>query len=276
MAGPTTLLLIAAFLLGTIVGSFLNVLIYRAGSGKGILGRSQCLSCGKALRPMMLIPLFSYLVQRGRCAYCGAKLSSQYPLIEAATGALFVIIVRVNAIDPWTADMMQLLTLCLDATLWSTLLVIVVYDLKHKIILDRLSLVLAFLALLSLLFRWQSGLLVPMFLPLLGVYLSPVFDLFAGPLLALPFALLWYFSGGRAMGLGDAKLSWGLGWYLGFSGGISAVILGFWTAFVPSLLLLLLPRKRFTMKSEIPFAPFLVFGALIVYVWGIDILQWTF
>ncbi|MDO8520570.1 MAG: prepilin peptidase [bacterium] len=263
------------FILGTIVGSFLNVLIYRMGSGAGFLGRSKCLSCGKTLSALMLIPLISFFLQRGRCVHCGAKLSWQYPLVEGTTGLLYLLVWSVHGFDPLTSDMLEIALFLLDAAIWSILLSIIVYDLKHKIIPDRLSLLFALLAGTGLFLKWQWGLLTPIFLPLLGVYIPVWLDALAGPLLALPFALLWLLSGGRAMGLGDATLAWGLGWFLGFSGGISAVVLGFWTAFFPSLFLLLLRRKRFTMKSEVPFAPFLVLGALIVYWFGIDLLQWT-
>jgi prepilin signal peptidase PulO-like enzyme (type II secretory pathway) len=265
-----------SFLLGAIFGSFLNVVIYRTGSGVGYSGRSRCLSCGKDLTAMMLIPLFSFLFQGGRCAYCKAKLSWQYPLVEAASGALFVMVWWVTKFDPLASSFEETILFGLELLIWLTLLLIVAYDVKHKIIPDRFSLTFALLAGALALLRWHWGFVVPQFLPLFGVYTPVWLDLLAGPLLALPFALLWLFSGGRAMGLGDAKLVWGLGWLLGFAGGISAVILAFWTAFFPSIILLFLPRKHFTMKSEIPFAPFLILGALLVFVCGIDILQWSF
>jgi leader peptidase (prepilin peptidase)/N-methyltransferase len=182
----------------------------------------------------------------------------------------------VTNFDPLAASLTDTTLFGLDVLIWLILLLIVVYDVKHKIIPDRFSLVFALLAGILALSRLYWVPAVPHFIPFFGVYTPLWLDLLAGPLLALPFALLWLFSGGRAMGLGDAKLAWGLGWFLGFSGGVSAIILAFWTAFFPSIILLFLPRKHFTMKSEIPFAPFLILGALLVYVWGIDILQWSF
>lgn len=270
------ILAVLVFIFGTVFGSFLNVVIYRMGSGVGYWGRSKCLSCGKELTPSMLVPVFSFLFQRGRCRHCGAKLSWQYPLVEGVAGALFLVVLLVTKFDPLHASWADAVFFVLDAAIWMTLLTIMVYDLKHKIIPDRLSLLFAVLAGMLLFFRWHLGLLLPHFVPLLGEDIPPWIDFFAGPLCALPFALLWFFSGGRAMGFGDAKLAWGIGWLLGFFGGISAIILAFWIAFFPSIVLLFLPRKRFTMKSEIPFAPFLIFGALLVFVWGIDILRWSF
>jgi len=264
------------FICGTIFGSFLNVVIYRMGSGVGYFGRSKCLSCGKTLTPSMLVPVFSFLFARGRCRYCGVKLSWQYPLVETAAGVLFLAVLWVTGFDSLHASLLEAAFFALETAIWMTLLTITVYDLKHKIIPDRLSLLLAVLACAVLLLRWNFGLLTPHFVPFLGEFIPLWVDLLAGPLLFLPFALLWLFSGGRAMGLGDAKLALGLGWFLGFSGGVTAIILAFWIAFFPSLFLLFLSRKHFTMKSEIPFAPFLILGALLVFVWGIDILGWAF
>ena len=78
--------LTCVFVLGTAVGSFLNVLIYRLGSGAGLSGRSRCLSCGKTLTARMLIPILSFVFQHGRCAHCEARISWQYPLVEIAAG----------------------------------------------------------------------------------------------------------------------------------------------------------------------------------------------
>ncbi len=270
-----TVLALLVFVLGLIIGSFLNVVIYRFGSGIRVTGRSKCLSCGKTLTAAMLIPLASFLFMRGRCGYCGTKLSWQYPLVEMLTGALFVIAAHVNGLFGMSASPHQLTVFIIEALIWAVLIVITVYDLKHRIIPDMLSLLFALLAGILLLLKWSWGLMVIPFLPFLDSV--PVWiNAAAGVLLALPFAMLWFFSGGRAMGLGDAKLAWGIGWFLGFAGGVSAAVLAFWVAFFPSLTLLLVRSKHFTMKSEIPFAPFLIIGTFIVYTFGIDILSWTF
>jgi prepilin signal peptidase PulO-like enzyme (type II secretory pathway) len=105
-----------------------------------------------------------------------------------------------------------------------------------------------------------------------------IIDFLAGPLLALPFALVWYFSKGEWMGLGDAKLALGIGWFLGLAGGISALCIGFWAGAVISVGLLLIQRhmkkrnrNRLSLKSEVPFAPFLIIGLLVVYFFPMDI-----
>lgn len=267
--------LVMVFGVGVIVGSFLNVVIYRLGSGAGFGGRSKCLSCGKILRPSMLIPLLSFLFQKGKCAYCSASLSWQYPLVELSTGGLFLLSALHNHLSLETLSLQTLLFFAFDACIWAILVLVTVYDAKHKIIPDILSVLFALFAGALLLMKYHYGIFPEQTIAIFDA-IPWWIDLVAGPLLFAPFAVLWFLSGGRAMGLGDAKLSFGMGWFLGFSGGISAVIFGFWIAFFPSILLLFLRRKHFTMKSEIPFAPFLILGTLVVYVFQISILNWTF
>jgi leader peptidase (prepilin peptidase)/N-methyltransferase len=267
--------LVLIFIFGAIIGSFLNVVIYRLGSGSSLGGRSKCLACGKILRAHMLIPLWSYLFLRARCAYCQSRISAQYFFVECTTGLLFVLAASVNHLNLFFPEGAAFLLFLFEASILSTLVVVTAYDLKHKIIPDRLSLLFALLAGALLLLKWHLGIFPETFTSLLGD-MPQWIDVAAGPLLALPFGALWFFSGGRAMGFGDAKLAWGIGWFLGFSKGITAVIFSFWIAFIPSLILLLLPRKSFTMKSEIPFAPFLVLGTLVVYAFGLDLFNWVF
>ena len=268
-------LLVLAGLFGVAIGSFLNVVIFRLRSGMKLTGRSRCMACSKTLTPRMLVPLFSYLFQRGRCAYCSVRISPQYFLVEAALGVIFAVIVVVHQFDPLHTTLVEATWVIIDALIWTIFLGITVYDLRHKIIPDSFSFALAISAGVLLLLKWKFGLIPTYYIPFLD-YVPSWIDFAAGPFLAIPFALLWFFSGGRAMGLGDAKLALGLGWFLGFSYGVSAVILAFWVAFFPSIALLLLRGKNFTMKSEIPFAPFLVIGAFLTYAFGVDILGWSF
>lgn len=267
-------LIVFALILGVAVGSFVNVLVFRLRSGAHIGGRSKCMSCAKTLMPRMLVPLFSFIYQRGRCVYCKTRLSYQYPLVELALGLLYVAILLVHQFDPLKTTLLQSFFVIADVIIWTTLLAITAYDLRHKIIPDTFSLLFAVVAGSVLLLKWNMGLLPEYYIPFVNSVPWWI-DLAAGPLLALPFALLWFFSGGRAMGLGDAKLAWGMGWFLGFPYAVSAVILSFWVAFIPSLFLLFLSKRNLTMKSEIPFAPFLVIGTFLVYAFHINILTWA-
>lgn len=144
----------------------------------------------------------------------------------------------------------------------SLLVIILVYDIHHKIIPDGIVYVFISLA------------FVQMFIGPGPIFVVPgIWDLLAGPLLFLPFFALWYFSKGLWMGLGDGKLALGMGWFLGLEGGVTTVLLAFWIGAIVSLVVLFyvaIKHKSFLgfrkkMKLEIPFAPFLILGFLIVF-----------
>ncbi len=263
------------FLLGISIGSFLNVLIYRMGSGSRITGRSKCLACGKVLTPLMLVPLVSFVMLRARCGHCGTRISFQYPLVEFATGLLFVLVAVKNGLYLSEYIPLHLTVAVLEAFLWSVLMVVLVYDIKHKIIPDALSLLFAGVAGVILYIKTTHGLMSLPYLPFID-HTPQWVNWASAPLVALPLALVWLLTLGKGMGLGDAKLAWGIGWFLGLSGAVSAIVLSFWVAFFPSIALLFLRSKQFTMKSEIPFAPFLIIGTLIAYTFDVNILSWTF
>lgn len=263
------------FIFGVCIGSFLNVVIYRMGSGTSLRGRSKCFSCGKQLTALMLIPLLSYFVMRGRCGYCGSKISPQYPLIEIATGLLFALTAYKTHLLSFSLSNTDLLITALEAGIWAVLVVVFVYDWKHKIIPDKLSLLFAVLSGVLLYIKYIYGMSPFPYIPFLESVPKWI-DWAGAPAVAVPLALVWLATLGRGMGLGDAKLAWGIGWFLGFSGGITAVILSFWIAFFPSLVLLFLKKNHFTMKSEIPFAPFLILGTFVTYTFGVNILTWVF
>ncbi|OGG53488.1 hypothetical protein A3H16_01785 [Candidatus Kaiserbacteria bacterium RIFCSPLOWO2_12_FULL_53_8] len=253
---------LALGIFGLIVGSFLNVLIIRHGV-RSIGGRSACMACGRQLLWHDMIPVVSWITLAGRCRHCRTSISPQYPLVEAATGILFAMI----GAAPFPTDIAYKLLFCTIAAL---LIAITVYDLRHTIIPDLWAYTFAGLALFSALaFPIQTTNYWPTVL-------------LAGPIAALPLFAFWFFSRGRWMGLGDAKLALGIGWLLGPIYGIFAVFLAFIIGAVVSVCVLLpLPHivrlfKKagiarsgssisYTMKSEIPFGPFLIVSCFIVW-----------
>ena len=260
---------VIVFVFGLIIGSFLNVIILRYDnlSWKSLFGRSHCLSCGNSLRWYELVPVLSFLFQKGKCRKCGKKISWQYPLVEMLTAFLFLLIFNFNfpnfqivSINSFS----QFFNLIYLWIIFSILIVIVVYDIRHKIIPDGLSFLFASLSFLGLFFN--------------NINLSWL-DLLSGILLSLPFSLLWLVSRGRWIGLGDAKLTLGIGWFLGFIDGLSAVAISFWAGAFFGIFLILLSRlqtlffkgKTFTIKSEIPFAPFLILGMVLIYFFRWDV-----
>ncbi|HCB35053.1 MAG: hypothetical protein A2W52_02255 [Candidatus Taylorbacteria bacterium RIFCSPHIGHO2_02_49_25] len=268
------------FAFGAIIGSFLNVVVLRYGT-KTFGGRSRCFSCGKTLRWFELIPALSFLLQKGRCLGCKGNISMQYPLVELLTGLVFTAVAwkefpfLLSSFSPFS--ILHTSYFILLFVLWSLLIAISIYDFKHKIIPSELL----------------SGVLAAAFLLftlrlIAGRAEYPWLDALGGFFFAIPFALLWLLSGGRAMGLGDAKLMLLFSWVLGFSRGLSALIVSFWIGAAAALcalsykgILSLLPHTVFSRhrsalknlgpKTELPLGPFLALGLFLVYLFGFDV-----
>jgi len=262
----TILVFIFIFLLGTIIGSFLNVVIYRFNTGKTIVhGRSICMTCNRNLRWYELIPIFSFLIQSGKCRRCASKISHQYPLVEIVTGLMFTLIAFYFLPIMSFSMTSYILLVVLFVFIFSLLIVISVYDIRHKVIPDKIVYIFLFVSLLSIFINHTS----------IGhLFVIPsLMNIVSGPLFALPFALIWLFSRGRAMGLGDAKLMLGIGWMLGISATLASVILSFWIGSVIGLVIMFFYDKKMNLKTEIPFAPFLIIGALITLIFNLNIFK---
>lgn len=253
-----------AGLFGLIIGSFLNVVILRHRE-RPLTGRSACMACGEKLAWYDLIPLVSYVSLGGRCRGCKERISLQYPAVEAATAVLFALIA-----DAYfhTVPLLSLQALLIVPYLAiaALLIAITVYDLYHKIIPNEWAYLFAALALITSMLSLPYG-------------ASAVWLLVAGPLAAAPLFFLWAISRGTWMGLGDPKLALGMGWLLGPWLGLMAVMLAFIIGAVVSLTVLIPVsalrhrHDRITMKSEVPFGPFLVASTLIVWLgtmYGLD------
>ena len=274
-------LIVLIFVFGLIIGSFLNVVILRHGSGRSLGGRSFCTACGKTLGWTELVPLFSFIFLRGRCRSCKSKISWQYALVEFSTGLIFVLIFLKFFDFAAIQNSLFIIPFAYSLIVWCLLEVMFAYELNHQIIPD--SFVYSFI-ILSLVFRLSQVTFVPA-----AVFSDPsMLDLLSGPILFLPFFSLWYFSGGKWMGFGDGKLALGIGFQLGLLGGISAVMIGFWIGAIVSIIRLFLshaakkgmlpgfilksPIKNLTMKSEVAFAPFLIMGVAAVYFFGFNVI----
>src|SRR3990167_3749855 len=180
----------SAAVLGLILGSFLNALLFRFNTGKSVLrGRSRCMHCGHMLAAVDLVPVFSYIYLRAACSYCRSRISWQYPIVEASAAALSVLVYLQNP-EP--------LHYVLGLAVRMTLLFIVVYDLRHQII------------------PWSaSGLLAVLGLGHVWILGFDIWTLAAGPILAAPLLLISLVSRGRGVGGGDGAPPPGLGGRLG-------------------------------------------------------------
>lgn len=254
------------FVFGLIIGSFLNVVILRYHSGQSLAGRSHCLSCGANLSWLELFPVVSFLIQGGRCRECHCKISWQYPLVELLTGFLFVLVffsfgAGTNLI--WVVYYLVVVSLLVAVT---------VYDLKHKIIPDLFVFLIGLLALLKpwLVFLEKKGLAF-----VISDYKTA---LLGGGIAGLVFFLLWFFSAGRWLGFGDVKLAFAVGLLLGPSKVWTAMVLAVWLGAIAGLALIVLSKtklfgfnKYFTIKSELPFAPFIVLGVILNLIFQINV-----
>jgi leader peptidase (prepilin peptidase) / N-methyltransferase len=257
------------FIFGAIIGSFLDVVAYRLHTGKSLNGRSHCLSCGMTLRWYELIPVVSFLALRATCRTCKARIPLRCFLMEVITGLTFLLMYYLHG-----DDVVLLVTYFGIAAL---LILIVAYDLRHTIIPDEL--VLALLA-------FSLG--VVTYAALMGEgQLGPVLSHVAAGLAGGAFlGSFWLISGGKWMGLGDAKLMVPLGILLGPWGTFGMLVLSFWIGAAISLALILVEKlfregttrvsffgAPLKIRSEIPFAPFLVLGFSLVHFFHVDIFE---
>jgi len=264
------------FILGLIVGSFLNAVIYRLGYNDSVMkGRSYCPHCHHQLSWQDLIPLVSFLLLRGRGRYCERRISWQYPVVEISTGLIFLLIFNFEFRILNEFSNFLILQTAYLFTIVSLLIVLFAYDLKHYILPDKILFpaigivlgyrVFEFLNLndWDLFGIWSLG--FGAFAPLVNAILSAIFA-------AAFFFAIFAVSKGRAMGFGDVKLALFMGLFLGYP----AIVIALYSAFMIGgiLGLLLIAMKRKQMKSEVPFGPFLITGTFIALFWGDSILQW--
>jgi leader peptidase (prepilin peptidase) / N-methyltransferase len=250
------------FILGSVVGSFLNVVILRLPEDKSLHGRSACPHCHTQLRWYDLVPLISFLVLGGRCRTCRKPVSWRYFIIEFLTGLTFALLFM--WLRPATAFDFVLFA---RAIFFSCFLVITfVVDLEHYLILDWVLLPAGIIILLlnigldlvSLPTVWWQG--------------HTVSGLIGGGAVCLLFYGIWRLSRGQWMGFGDVKLVFVLGLMVGWPLIIVNLFLGFGIGALVSLVLLALGTKK--MKSAIPFGTFLAVSAFITMVCGSNLWVW--
>lgn len=239
------------FILGAIVGSFLNVVILRYNTGRSIVtGRSACFSCAKKLGWYNMIPLLSFLFQGGKCSNCSSKISRQYPMVELLTGISFILLYLKFGLTS---------SFLFYSSIFSILIVIAVYDLRHKIIPDDFVYLLITLGFFRLTYIY--------------LFVSPtmaVSSFLGGSLMFMFLGFFWLISSGVWMGFGDAKLILGLGWLNTLCYGITALIYSFWLGAAIGVSINLLFRRI----KEVPFAPFLIAGFVIVFFYNSNLFSY--
>lgn len=230
------------------LGSFLNVCIYRIPRKESIAyPPSHCPSCGQRLRPLELIPVVSFLWQRGRCRHCGVRISWRYPLVELLTAVLLLTVYLLHG-NSWASVHWGVFT--------ALLIVISFIDLDTQLIPSELVYI-------GMAWAGAYNLLVqPM----------PLFEWLLGGLLGFGlFYAIYYFSNG-GMGGGDVRLAGMLGLFLGWRLLLLALLWSFVGGALVSLLLL--ASGRVTRKDAIPFGPFMAVGGWAAAIWGERFLTW--
>ena len=239
--------LVAIGVLGLLLGSFLNVVIWRMPRGESLSKpRSRCPSCGTAIRPWDNVPVLSWLALRGRCRHCGARISPRYPLVEALTAGVFVAVALGRGVDD-------------DLLLWlplaAALVAIAGIDLDHRIIPNKIVVPAAIWGVAAtLLFRPDNvddGLIAG------GIAFGALF-----------LAALAYPAG---MGMGDVKLAGVMGIYLG-SSVAPAMLVAFLAGSIVGVAILA-REGRSARKKGVPFGPFLALGGIVGIVFGPELVD---
>lgn len=238
------------FIFGLIIGSFLNVCIWRLPREESIIRPgSHCPACSTALGVRDLVPVLSWLFLRGKCRACGEKISPRYPVVELLSGGLFLATYLHYGLTPG---------LLAGLVFLGFMVAITFIDLDHQIILDGM------LALLAV-----CGLGLQLWTGAVGI-VNMLIGAGAGGGLLLLLAILS--RGG--MGGGDVKFAAALGFWLGWPGILLGLFIGFVLGGVISLLLLASGLRG--RKDFIPFGPFIAIGAWIALLYGRKILGWYF
>ena len=248
--------LLIFFILGSAVGSFLNVVSDRVTKGEGILGRSYCDHCSTPLTALDLFPIISFIGLGAKCRFCKRKISWQYPIVEAITATFFSLAFFVLA----AAGELTTVNLGYWLFLISTLIVVAVVDFKYSLIPTTFVYVASAVALFYAYFLFTPN-----------VFLEHVLAAFAASLF---FLLIVILSRGRGMGQGDIVLAFLMGMVLGYWGSAVALFLSFLSGACVALLLIALGKKKF--GQTVPFAPFLVFGFMVSLFWWQQIINWYF
>lgn len=252
------LLAIFTGILGLIIGSFLNAVIFRLRSGEQfVTGHSKCPACGHQLGFFDLIPVFSFIFLRGKCRYCNKPIDWQYPMVELVTAAIFVIGFFQFPISPLAGQAnFQSLSFFTYLIFSCFLIIIFVYDLRYYLILDKVSLT-------ALIIAFGANYL-------LG---RPLINLAVAAMVIGGFFMLQFIvSRGKWIGGGDVRLGLVMGAMLGWP--IGLVALGLAYVIGAAIGLLLVAFKKKDLNSQLPFGAFLSLTTWACLLWGEKILTW--
>jgi leader peptidase (prepilin peptidase)/N-methyltransferase len=244
---------IVSIIFGAMIGSFLNVCIYRLPKEESIVWPgSHCPHCQKSIRFYDNIPLLSYFLLRGKCRYCEGSISIQYPLVEGVTVLSSLLLIMKFGLS---------LSFLFYFAFVAALTVVTVIDLYHQIIPDVISLP-----------GIGVGLLASLLIPQITFWNSLIGILLGGGSLFLVATLYQWFFKREGMGGGDVKLLAMIGAFLGWKAVILTILLSSLIGSITGIVIMVLKGKNF--KYAIPFGPFLSLGAVISLFYGERLIRW--
>jgi prepilin signal peptidase PulO-like enzyme (type II secretory pathway) len=269
------------FIFGIIFGSFFNVVSMRYDGDHFLLdphiigGRSHCSHCGKTLRWFELVPLFSFLIQGGRCRRCKVRLSPQYPTVEFISGVIFVMV-------PWCVAGFSAITAAgwPFSALWIlaflVLLLSSVIDIRTGIIPDELNVALGVIAVLLGIFSVAANTNATLMGPFSDI-LHIGGSVWAGRVVGAIFGFAFFeflllVTRERGIGMGDVKLALPLGLLFGWPDILPVIGFAFICGALAGVALIVLKKK--TMKATLPFGPFLAFSSACVFFFGSPVAIW--
>jgi leader peptidase (prepilin peptidase)/N-methyltransferase len=240
---------ILIFILGALIGSFLNVLIIRIPKDENVaFPASHCIKCNTPLKPWHNIPIFSWLFLKGQCAFCGEKISYQYPLVELISALIFVAVFMKMGISVPTLGI---------AVTFLVLLALSVIDFYHKMVPDSLNLLALTLAIVS-----------AFSLPMLLEHTVNAL-LFAGGFSLLRFYIS-YIIKQEAMGEADIMIAATMGALLG----VKLTLVAIFFSAVLALPAMMMLRNETDESKQVPFIPFLALATWIVYIFDMPIMSY--
>ena len=237
---------ILIFTFGIVIGSFLNVCIYRIPMHETVVTeRSHCMRCGYQLSWYDMIPVFSWLCLGGKCRKCKEPISPQYPIVEATNGVLYLLVFAVCGFE------LDSIIYCLMA---SALLVLSVIDWRTYEIPIGINIFILVLGILHIVIDYQN-------------WLDYVIGFFS---ISIVLLILFYVSGGRAIGGGDVKLMAAAGVVIGWK----LIILAFFIGCIVGSIIHLTRMKLSGADKVLAMGPYLAVGIMIATLWGEKLISW--
>jgi leader peptidase (prepilin peptidase)/N-methyltransferase len=251
------------FILGTIIGSFLNVLVVRGRNGESLMGRSHCMHCHQEIPIIFLIPILGYLISGRKCFSCKKNISIRYMIGELILGLLFM------ATGYFILGMMPFGLSAIIVMLSIVFITLIFYMSYYDILYQEIEMIV----------------IIALFLIITGLHIfqpgsiSNISNLLLGLSISVPFLLVWIISRGKFIGFGDILIMLLMGYHLGFYAGLSAIIISFWIGAVFVMVWIvyqkLVNHKTYAdiRKIPIPFGPFLSTGWIITWWTGFTIFK---